>query len=62
MTWVNAVATSPDDKNVIAVGAQYKKQAFGAPSIDKPIRWFCIRGADDKLTCTKDVGKLPQMK
>jgi hypothetical protein len=61
MSWVNDISTSPDDKSVVAVGAQYRRNIFTGLTIEKPIRWFCIRGADDRLTCVYDVSRLPRM-
>ena len=52
------VAASPDGGRVEVVGAEVNE--FSAPIATKPLRWVCIRGTDDRLTCQMDASNLPQ--
>lgn len=47
---VHAVAASPDGKTVIAVGAKLRNDGFGWYPAG-PRQWYCVRGADGRLTC-----------
>jgi hypothetical protein len=61
VSWVNSVATSPDGKSVVVVGARYKKGVFTGQSVDRPYRWVCARSDSGDLSCQADESKLPQM-
>ena len=62
VTWINDVATSPDGKHVVVVGARFQKNMFSGPSVDKPMRWLCERDGAGALRCTADKTPLPQPK
>ena len=62
VTWINDVATSPDGKHVVVVGARYQKHMLSPPSVDRPMRWLCERDGTGALTCKADRSPLPQMK
>ena len=53
------VAASSDGRRVEVVGAVVNQ--FNNPSTaTKPLRWVCIRGTDDRLTCRMDASVLPK--
>jgi len=62
VTWINDLATSPDGKHVVVVGARYQKHMLSPPSVDRPMRWLCNRDGSGALQCTADKTPLPQPK
>jgi hypothetical protein len=53
------VAASPDGRRVEVVGARVNT-FYNPPTPIEPLRWVCIRGTDDRLTCQMDRSPLPK--
>lgn len=58
-TAVFDVDTTPDGRVVTAVGGRWSN--FNG-AMTRPLRWTCVRGADERLTCTADEELLQKKK
>lgn len=53
------IDASSDGRRLEVVGAVVN-QSGNPPTAMKPLRWVCIRGTDDRLTCQMDASDLPK--
>src|SRR5258705_13079226 len=54
-----SLSSSPDGQRLAVVGAEVNELS-NPPAATKPLRWTCLRGADDRLTCRLDPTPLPK--